>query len=363
MSKVLVLDCETENAIQGKNEQRIPGIKYAEGGWSDYLGMGISCIGAWESWTDRYRVFAKPPKSDSLNEIKSDYPLTESIERAEFIVTFNGISFDGNLLLKHSVVIPSWKHIDLLVELREKQGYDKYQKGFKLDDVAGANGLPLKTGSGAHAPVLWQQGKYCEVIDYCLNDIWLLKELIERAVRGHLVHPKSMVHTIIDLPFKSITRPFQYQTELPGVVDGNRYSELMNLVSNFECPECSYKNIPEIVTDRENTVMMNILCPCCKIIVDRVYIGQNNPHKITELPAVVDPISPIKNPKYLYVPGESISNPVPMQIDPVIKKVFDDLNERHREGGLSDDDYRKINAYFGDVIAPLPPHLRPENLN
>lgn len=293
MAKVLVLDCETENAIQGKNEQRIPGIKYAEGGWSDYSGMGISCIGAWESWTDRYRVFAKPPKSDSLNEIKSDYPLTESIERAEFIVTFNGISFDGNLLLKHSVVIPSWKHIDLLVELRDKQGYDKYQKGFKLDDVALANGLPAKTGSGAHAPVLWQQGKYCEVIDYCLNDVWLLKELLERAVRGHLVHPKSMVHTVIDLPFKLITRPVQYQTELPAVAD------------------------------------------------------------------------PIKNQKQTEIRLWDHSHPTVKanSENPLITKFVNDFAAKRSVGKLTDEDYLKYNEYFGDLIAPLPPHLRPENLN
>lgn len=218
MSKVLVLDCEIEKAILGKNETKIPGIQYAK--WGDYLGMGISCIGAWESWTDRYRVFAKPPLPELNASFLPDCPILDSIRHADHVVTFNGMSFDLRLLVAHGINLSMARsYIDLLVEIRDKQGFDKYTKGFKLDDVARANGLTPKTGSGAHAPVLWQQGKYCEVIDYCLNDVWLTRELLQRCLQGNFINPVSMRGYEIILPFKSITRPVQYQTELAAAVD------------------------------------------------------------------------------------------------------------------------------------------------
>lgn len=221
MSKVLVLDCEIEKAILGKNETPIPGINYCQG-WRDFQGMGISCIGGWQSWDDRYRVFAKPGEKFDIQGIPS--ALLQSLAHSHYVVTFNGISFDGPLMLEHGVEIPAEKHLDLLVQIWLAHGLEPTFRfpthtGFGLDACCKANGIGDKSGHGALAPVDWQRGKYCEVIDYCLNDIWLTKELLERCLRGQFISPKTGRCMPIDLPFKSITRPVQYQTELPAVVD------------------------------------------------------------------------------------------------------------------------------------------------
>lgn len=34
-----------------------------------------------------------------------------------------------------------------------------------------------KSGNGELAPILWQDGKHQQVIDYCLNDVKLLRSL------------------------------------------------------------------------------------------------------------------------------------------------------------------------------------------
>lgn len=55
-----------------------------------------------------------------------------------------------------------------------------YERGLNsLDALCLANGLGQKTGHGAEAPRLWQQGRYAEVINYCQQDIVLTKALFE----------------------------------------------------------------------------------------------------------------------------------------------------------------------------------------
>lgn len=224
MAKVLLLDCEIEKAILGKNETPIPGIQYCQG-WRDFQGMGISCIGGWQSWDDRYRVFAKPVSGSPQAAIRDIVlPIIYAIDRTDYVITFNGVGFDGPLMAEHGVIIPPEKHVDLLVQIWLAHGLSPTfcyptHTGFGLDACCKANGIGDKSGHGALAPVDWQRGKYCEVIDYCLNDIWLTKELLERCLRGQFISPKTGRCMPIDLPFKSITRPVQYQTELPAVVD------------------------------------------------------------------------------------------------------------------------------------------------
>ena len=65
-------------------------------------------------------------------------------------------------------------------------------RGVRSRDLSLANGLPGKTSKGTHAPIMWQRGDHGQVIDYCLNDVWLTKKLIDQCREvGHLRSPKN----------------------------------------------------------------------------------------------------------------------------------------------------------------------------
>lgn len=119
-----------------------------------------------------------PPRSRQIHlwdrhNIKG---LVDLLEAADTVVSFNGIGFDLPIIsaLYGREVKPK-KHFDILAEiwvaLRGKK------KGWGLDPVCQRTLGRGKSGSGEHAPILWLQGKYAEVFDYCLRDVELTEDL------------------------------------------------------------------------------------------------------------------------------------------------------------------------------------------
>jgi hypothetical protein len=167
----LIYDCEIVRAIPPNgNTPRLEGVEYC-GGWGDYAGMGISVACAWDLWEDRPYVFMQCGFRDFLL-------LCEKHER---LVTFNGHAFDEPLCKAHA--IPLQHSYDLLVEVRLASGQPatftpgRTRGGYTLGALAEANLGVGKCGDGASAPILWQQGKRSEVINYCLQDVLLTRDL------------------------------------------------------------------------------------------------------------------------------------------------------------------------------------------
>jgi hypothetical protein len=185
---MLIYDCEIVKAILGKGLSPKPGISYCQG-WDDYKGMGISVICAYDYEDHRYRVFCK----DNFAEF-------EELARNRFPrVGFNNIKFDNALLAANGLQqFDADSSYDLLVEiwcgaglLPIWQGFETHG-GFGLDAVCAANFGMKKTGNGALAPVLWQEGKIGQVIDYCLEDVRLTKVLLDAVVeKGWIINPKT----------------------------------------------------------------------------------------------------------------------------------------------------------------------------
>lgn len=178
-----------------KNEEMIPGIQYCKG-WRDFEGMGITVVGGYESENTRYRTFS--PQQNPLL-------LNAAIQRAEYVVTFNGFNFDGPLLKHFGCEIPEAKHLDLLRLIwqahKMSTTFEKQtHSGYGLDACAIENGVLGKTGNGAMAPIMWQRGQYCEVIDYCLHDIWITKRILEKMLAGSFRSPKTKKLCQIYLP-------------------------------------------------------------------------------------------------------------------------------------------------------------------
>lgn len=181
MKPLLVYDCEIVKGIPSNKEPAVPGIEYCAG-WRDFANMGISVIGAYDYDTDRYRVFLE----DGFQEFAE-------LVQQRTAVAFNGRAFDDRLIAAHGM--PPGDTYDLLVEIWAGAGLGpefRFQThaGYGLDAVCERNFGLRKTGNGALAPVLWQQGKRGQVIDYCLQDVKMEKTLMDAIVaKGWILSP------------------------------------------------------------------------------------------------------------------------------------------------------------------------------
>jgi hypothetical protein len=188
---MIIIDVEIEKAILGRNETPIPGIEYCKG-WRDFEGMGIACVCTYDINTGLARVF-----------LKEDLSALVEYLYGKSTAGFNTKRFDLPLLGQHAVYVgdvavtagpgspPTWihTHYDILEEIWIALGLnpDKFNPkthgGWGLDAVCQATLGIAKTGHGALAPVWWQQGKRSQVIDYCLNDVWMEAQLLQWIMR------------------------------------------------------------------------------------------------------------------------------------------------------------------------------------
>ena len=191
---MLVFDGEIIKAILGKKEVPIEGIEYCNG-WGDFEGMGISVIAVCDYKEAKYRVFLE----DNLAELQ------KLIDERDFVIGFNNKNFDNKLLAAHGINIPEEKSFDLLVAIEEVTGT---KKGLGLGPIAEANFTTSKNGDGAFAPILWQQKQYGKVIDYCLNDVKMTLNVLNKILEdGWIVDPRNKDNKIyIELPIDILDR-------------------------------------------------------------------------------------------------------------------------------------------------------------
>ncbi len=180
--RIVIYDAEIENAIQSKGEEPIPGIRYCKG-WGDHEGMGISVVAAYV-WDEGYRVFMK----DNFEAFKA---LAEAPDT--LLVGFNNRVFDDLLVERcWGINIQPSRSWDLLRAIRVAKGMSPAAVGgASLNALCEANFLPPKSGHGAFAPILWQKGKYGQVVDYCLGDVLRTKKMVELVRAGRLRDPES----------------------------------------------------------------------------------------------------------------------------------------------------------------------------
>ncbi len=180
----LIYDIEIEKAIPGK--QLVKGIEYCAG-WSDYENMGIAVIGyKWSHEDAASYTTSAEGFLDMLMQYDDEY---------YHLIGFNSRNFDDKLLTANGLEGVETGY-DLLEQVRIAAGfkaeYKSVPRGYKYDlnSIAQANGA-AKTGSGALAPVLWQQGKKQEVVDYCINDVLVTEKILQFGLAEKLVDPNT----------------------------------------------------------------------------------------------------------------------------------------------------------------------------
>lgn len=202
MRDIIFYDLEIKKAIPDRNGKRIEGIEYCEG-WHNHANMGITVIGAYNFTQEMPMVFCQ----DNLEAFK------RLLARDPWMIGFNNINFDNEVLAANGITVPPENCFDLLRTIWQADGlpipdgqnvhFDpKRHGGYGLDACAMANFGEGKSGDGATAPVDWQRGNYAKVISYCLRDVMLTFKLWRRMVNlGEIKHPKIKGGTLrIDLP-------------------------------------------------------------------------------------------------------------------------------------------------------------------
>ena len=154
--RTIVFDIETTNF-------------FTDTGSTDPVSLDMSCVCIYDYETDTYLSFTK-------ETLKDLWPI---FEKADMFITYNGDHFDIPILNKYySGDLTKIKSLDLLKEVRNSLG-----RRLKLDSLAEATLGRHKTGHGSDANVWWREGLHQKVIDYCIEDVRITKDIYEYALK------------------------------------------------------------------------------------------------------------------------------------------------------------------------------------
>lgn len=180
---LVIYDTEIRHGVSTRDNPREPGYRYAKN-WTDFAGMGIACICAYDVIEAQYRVFLE----DNFSAFES------LVDQRDAVLGFNNWRFDDRLLRENGVRLPREKSLDLAAAIWRAAGIPdgEHPRGLSLNACCESHGLATKNGNGADAPQDFQDGRIGRVIDYCLNDVRCTLQLyryIERA--GGLIDPRN----------------------------------------------------------------------------------------------------------------------------------------------------------------------------
>ena len=130
--------------------------------------LTVACIHDTE--TDSFSSF-------TVEELPNLWPV---LERADLLVGFNSDHFDIPILNRYYAGdLSKIRSIDLLSEVKNVLGHR-----LKLDSIAEATLGRKKTASGLDAVKWWAEGQRDKVIQYCIEDVRITKDVYEYALKN-----------------------------------------------------------------------------------------------------------------------------------------------------------------------------------
>ena len=128
-----------------------------------------SVVGAYFSWEKKYIAFLEENVTDFI----------ALMAKADLIVGFNQLWFDLPVLQKYADYnLSKLPNYDILVEFQKQAGFK-----IKLNDLCKANfDDDIKTDSYQQYKDYHKQGKWLELIDYCMNDVRLTHNLFTKIL-------------------------------------------------------------------------------------------------------------------------------------------------------------------------------------
>lgn len=157
----IVFDIETKNIFQ-------------DVGSRNPEDLDISVVGLYDSETNSFLSFTQ-------EEFPQMWPY---FQKAELLVTFNGLYFDIPLLNKYYKKeglgdLTEHKHLDIFKEVKQVSG-----RWLKLDKIAEGTFGVRKSGDGLEAVKWWREGKVDEIRKYCLDDVKITRDVYEFALKN-----------------------------------------------------------------------------------------------------------------------------------------------------------------------------------
>lgn len=152
MGKPVVLDLETKKSFR-EVERRKP------------EGLGVSVVGTYSYETDELRAF-REEEFDQLFRL---------LESSSLLIGFNITEFDLPVLKPYYVGdLMKIPRLDLLTSVQEAIG-----RRIALNEFARETLKTQKSGHGLQAIDFYNEGKWDELIHYCLDDVRITRDLYE----------------------------------------------------------------------------------------------------------------------------------------------------------------------------------------
>lgn len=146
---------------------------FEEVGSSNAEDLDLSVVCIHDSEDDAYLSYTQ----DQLED------LWPRIEKADMLIGYNSDHFDIPLLNKYYPGdLTQIKSLDILKEIRASLG-----RRVKLDDVAHATLGEAKSADGLQAVRWWKAGEKQKVIDYCIQDVKVTKNVYDYARKNGLL--------------------------------------------------------------------------------------------------------------------------------------------------------------------------------
>lgn len=162
-NKIIVYDLETQ-----KSAQQV-------GGWNNCDKMLVSTVVTWDNISNGYKIYFE----DRLDE------LLEEFNKADLIVSYNGDKFDSKVLAHYDEDFDPKYHntFDMLEAIRKKLGFR-----IKLDEVTHGTFNSHKSAGGLDAIKWYAEGKMDKIVEYCIDDVKLTKNVFYFAVEHKYIY-------------------------------------------------------------------------------------------------------------------------------------------------------------------------------
>jgi DEAD/DEAH box helicase domain-containing protein len=148
----LVIDVETKQLVQDV------------GGWDHVDKLGISVACAYDSKTDQFTSYTEDKLKDLID-------LCED----RLVVGYNIRGFDLPVMVPYGLDVKKLDVFDIMYDLEALTR----QRFLKLDYVAkGTLGLG-KSADGLQAVEWWKQGQIQKIIDYCIQDVRVTRDVFQ----------------------------------------------------------------------------------------------------------------------------------------------------------------------------------------
>ena len=150
----IIFDIETKNTFEDVQS-------------NDAVDLDISVVCLYDSETEKYYSFLEDQLEDMWPHFRD----------ADMLVTYNGNHFDIPLLQKYAPMdLSVTHHVDLFEKMREVTN-----KKLPLNGIAETTLGISKSGHGLDAIAWWNAGEIQKIIDYCIQDVKVTKDVYDYA--------------------------------------------------------------------------------------------------------------------------------------------------------------------------------------